>query len=329
MHFHKQLKPYVHNPVDPSEFFHHSIQPFQSGNYSCFPAIYLTVTIQPTDPRAKDPQFDAAREKELEVLWNCETSQLVNANEVPSYANTLRGRFVLALRHEGTAKETWNARFFVQGFRDKFKTFVVHDNSNAQPHSITILTGTAAIFGFRIFSTHVTEAYLQSNDDLVRDVYIKPAAELGISSVKMLKLLKPLYDLADSEYYCGKTLKNHLQENLNTVPSKGDEAFYFKSENSLLDGISAVYFDDILQASTNTFLKAVEQTKSKFKCKDRKYDHRQFAGMEISTTRDGFVIHQNIYASKLKLLPKNPPLSEFHLILQKVMWLTNITPDII
>ena len=40
---------------------------------------------------------------------------------MPKNANILGGRFVLAIKDEGTKDEVWKARFVVQGYRDKLK----------------------------------------------------------------------------------------------------------------------------------------------------------------------------------------------------------------
>jgi len=128
----------------------------------------------------------------------------VNKENVPKDANILGGRFVLSIKDEGTNKEVWKARYVVQGFRDKMKTSLVHDNATARPHSTRILVGLASSFGFRLFSTDVTQAYLQSSENLTRDVYIRPSKEFGLKPDTMLNLLKPLYGLSDSGNYWEK-----------------------------------------------------------------------------------------------------------------------------
>jgi hypothetical protein len=79
--------------------------------------------------------------------------------EVSDNANTLGGRFVLAVKDEGTDKEVWKARFVVQGYRDHLKTSLVHDTATSRQHSYRVLVGLAAIFGFNLFSIDVTQAF--------------------------------------------------------------------------------------------------------------------------------------------------------------------------
>jgi hypothetical protein len=82
------------------------------------------------------------------------------------------GRFVLTIKYSGTSKEIYMARYFVQVFRDKKKTSLVHDASTSKQQSTKLLIGLAAIFGYWIFSTDVTQAFLQSAEPLMRYVYI-------------------------------------------------------------------------------------------------------------------------------------------------------------
>jgi hypothetical protein len=71
--------------------------------------------------------------------------------------------------------------------------------------SSRLLVRLSASFGFSLFSTDVTQAYLESSENLVRDVYIMSTKELLLAPGKMLKLLRPLYGLADSGDYWGRT----------------------------------------------------------------------------------------------------------------------------
>jgi hypothetical protein len=47
-------------------------------------------------------------------------------------------------------------------------------------------------------SITVTQSYFQSAEPLIRDVYIKPSTEFELDASQVLKLLRPLYGLADS-----------------------------------------------------------------------------------------------------------------------------------
>jgi hypothetical protein len=135
--------------------------------------ILITEIIKPGDPRAA--KFDNAKRKEVQGLIDRGTWKVVTKDSVSKDANVLGGRFVLAIKHEGTEKEVWKDRFVVQGYLDHLKTSLVHVTATSQQHSSRLLVGLAASFGFSLFSTDViTQDYLQSSDNLLGDDYVKP-----------------------------------------------------------------------------------------------------------------------------------------------------------
>jgi Reverse transcriptase (RNA-dependent DNA polymerase) len=156
----------------------------------------------PGYPRVE--KFDNAKRKEIQGLIDRGTWKVVTQDSVSNDANILGGRFVLSIKDEGTENEVWKARIVVQGYLDHLKTSLVHDTATSRQHSSRLLVGLAASFGFRLFSTDVTQAYLQSSENILKDVYVKPTKEFVLEPGKILKLRRPLYGLADSGDYWGK-----------------------------------------------------------------------------------------------------------------------------
>lgn len=62
--------------------------------------------------------------KEIEALVKRDTRKLVSKKSLPSDANILNGRFLLARKDEGTDKEVWKALFIVQWHRDRLKNLL-------------------------------------------------------------------------------------------------------------------------------------------------------------------------------------------------------------
>jgi hypothetical protein len=216
--------------------------------------------------------------------------------------NIMGGRFVLTIKDSGTSKEIYKARYVVQVFRDKKENSLVHDAHTSKQQSTKLLIGLAAIFGNRIFPTGVTQAYLQSAEPLMRDVYIKPSAEFELNATQMLKLLRPLYGLADSGDYWGSTLLNHLNEELGMKQTVGDPAMFFKMIDSKLQGMCATYVDDALHAENVVNKEITEKTTKRFKCRYKEMDNVTFAGVEINTGTDWFQLSQRRCISTLDTL---------------------------
>jgi hypothetical protein len=74
----------------------------------------------------------------------------------------------------------------------------------------------------------------------MRDVYIKPSAEFELNANQVLKLLRPLYGFADSGYYWGSTLLNHLKEEVGIKQTVVDPAIFFKMLDNKLQGTHRV-----------------------------------------------------------------------------------------
>lgn len=193
------------------------------------PRILITEVLHPRDPRCALPGFSAAKKSEIEGLIKKGTWSLVLRDEIPNNANILGARFVLTLKDMEKEQPKFKARFVVQGHRDKEKSALVHESTNMRQPSIKILTAIAAIFGFNIWCTDVSQAYLQSGTKLLRDVYIKPTGEFELPPNTLLKLLRPLYGLPDAGDYWHATFARHMQNDLGMTQTFGDLALFFNT----------------------------------------------------------------------------------------------------
>jgi Reverse transcriptase (RNA-dependent DNA polymerase) len=133
--------------------------------------VSLSEPVSNSDPRASSPQFIAAK-REIDGLVDKGTWKVCVKSELPPGANIMGGRFVLSNKDVGTPREVYKARYVVQGFRDRDKPYLVHQPMTARQQPTKLLVAMAAIFGFRIFTHDVQQAYLQSTDKLMRDVYV-------------------------------------------------------------------------------------------------------------------------------------------------------------
>jgi Reverse transcriptase (RNA-dependent DNA polymerase) len=237
-------------------------------------------------------------EREVEGIVDKSTWAVTLSSEVPTSAYILNGRFVVTIKDVGTEKEIYKARYVVKGHRDKEKTSMVHHNTTARQQSTRLLVGLAAIFGFRVCTHDVQQAHLQSAENLLRDVYLKPPAVLNLSSDTMLKLLRPLYGLCDAGDYWARTILDHLTKDVNLVQTVGD--FH---EQSLY-------------------------TSQRFKSRDRDYDNVKFAGVNINKTSKGFEVHQHDYIQKIQPLSAKATFDDYRSLRAKLMWLVNTRSDI-
>lgn len=81
-------------------------------------------------------------------------------------------------------------------------------------------------------------------------MYMKPSKEFWIGPEKLVKIVKPLYDLAESGEYWGKTLRTSLLNKMIMSTSTVNEALYTIFCQEQLNRLCATYVDNILQAGT-------------------------------------------------------------------------------
>lgn len=115
---------------------------------------------------------------------------------------------------------------------------MVYDVPKVKTNSIKILHAIAALFGFRIISSDVRQAYLRCVKKLMRNVLIKPPKELCLKLNQLVQLLNVLHAPDGSSIYRGLTLKVHIAENVRIQTAISDADL----TSSALDQVHLVYF---------------------------------------------------------------------------------------
>lgn len=291
------------------------------------PGVFVTETLHPADPRERSGMFDQAKALELAGLAERGTYEIVFKEDFPENANILGGRFVHAIKNLNTEEEVHKARFVVQGHTD-LKNLLVHHSTNLRQNSIRVLVAIAAIFGFGLWSQDVSQAYLQSADKLMRDVYVKPTKEFHLASNQLLKILKPLYGISDSGDYWHSTFSNHLIHDLRMTTCTGDLYLFFKVVDGKLRGMTGAYVDDTIGTGDRVFEEESEMTGERFQSKASEMDRFQFAGIQIEQFEGGYLMHQERIARKISMLSRQFTYREFRSKRHELAWLTHTRPDI-
>eukprot|EP00173_Palmaria_palmata_P003801 Plantae.Rhodophyta-Palmaria_palmata.ctg414.p1 GENE.Plantae.Rhodophyta-Palmaria_palmata.ctg414~~Plantae.Rhodophyta-Palmaria_palmata.ctg414.p1 ORF type:complete len:240 (+),score=24.17 Plantae.Rhodophyta-Palmaria_palmata.ctg414:3659-4378(+) len=201
---------------------------------------FITVSIPNNDPRAFSKKLDEARKKELRGLIQRGSFKVILREELSPGTKAMRGRFVLVIKNKDTDEEVYKARWVVQGFRDPMKQFLVHNSSNLRQEPARLLLSMASILRFRVWTVDISQAYLQSASENMRDIFLEPPKEMELSSDELLKLMLPLYGLADSGDRWHPTLYHRHFSDLRMEKLDTEPSFYFRSIADILVGLSGV-----------------------------------------------------------------------------------------
>jgi hypothetical protein len=318
-----QVKPAFISP-DPHDL--------STENLSKTAPILFTEVIKSGDPRAA--MFDQAKRDEIMGLIERGTFKLIQRKDAGPHPTIVPGRFVLAIKTaDGSASgnsgsEILKARFVLGGHRDRDKFKLVHNSTTLKQSSIRIITALASILGFRMWSTDIKQAYLQSAEDLKREIYVRPDV-MKLPPDELLQVVKPLYGLADSGDYWHETLTAHHTTKLLMEQSTGDFSFFFRKKDKELYGMSGTHVDDIFQAGKDCFRRSVLKcTADVFDSKPPEEDKFVFTGLEIDASSTDRTISQDGYIKRLKFLSNGCTFSDFRSMRARLSWTTHTRPDI-
>jgi hypothetical protein len=254
--------------------------------------------------------------------------EIVDKETIPKDAKILNGRFVLTIKNANSDDEICKARYVVQGHKDREKSLLEHNSTTVRQSSTRLIMTLAATFGFRIWSQDLKQAYLQSSDNLMRQVFLRPSKEFELPPGKLLKLQKPLYGLADSGDYWYNTMSKHINDDIGMKSTTGDMSFFYKNIGNNLVGLTGTYVDDSLLAGNLEFEKVTKTAMDKFESRDREMDNTKFSGVNITTTDEGFDLDQNDYIARIKLLSIDCNFTDFRSKRAQLSWITHTRPEI-
>eukprot|EP00171_Calliarthron_tuberculosum_P022791 IDg22791t1 len=315
------------------QIIHNATKQFRSSNRTMRQkqkplSVHITEIVRPKDPRAWTQEVRDAKQAELKNLAKRGTWKIVSTEEVPPNSNILTGMFVISIKNCETDNPVFKARYVIHGHKDREKEELVHSSTTVQQSSTRLIVSLAAMFGFRLWSQDISQAYLQSASKLLRDVYLRPGQEFDIPAGHILKLLRPLYGLADSGDYWNVTFSNHLLSDLEMKRAASDLSLFFKTAGYQLRGLTGTYVDDTLSAGDPQFFDLTALTGKKFDAKDREVDRTRFAGVYIEKLAKGFKMHQQSYIDRIKPLPPDSDFKSLRAARAQLAWLIHTRPDI-
>jgi hypothetical protein len=159
-------------------------------------------------------------------------------------------------------------------------------------------------------------------------VYVRPDPDvIRLGKNELLKVLQPLYGLADAGDYWSRTLTRfHLTE-LSMERATGDFALFFRGIADPLVGISTTCVGDILQAGTKVFRRdALAALHKNFDTKPAENPPLTFAGIHIRTK--AHAIGQTAYIDRQQKLPQSASFVYFRSQGAKMAWICHTRPEL-
>lgn len=293
--------------------------------------VMLTEVLDPDDPRSRSMEMSKAIKKEVNGLMERGTFRILKRMNIPKDANVIPCKFVLAIKSDVDEKLTYKARFVAGGHRDRRKDFLVHSSQTVQPWSTRLLLSLSEMYDFELWVADVRQAYLQTEEPLGRDVFIRNVPpEFNLKPDEAIQLVKPLYGLSESGDLWHATLDRHHRKELRMHPLASDQALFTEHTDGTLSGLSALYVDDLLRAGTNAFRERCRATAKKFDTTEKDSVPFEFTGFNIERLQDGrLAVSQNRYLRKLEELPEDADFHAFRSMRMRLAWLANSRPDVL
>jgi hypothetical protein len=219
-------------------------------------------------------QFKESRQKEIDGLLEKGVFATVPLSTVPNGIRIFNSRFVDEVKNAGTSTAFEKSRLVVQAYNDTEKELVLTQSPTIQRVSqrlILALTATLIGSGKNLYLRDISQAYVQSDTELCRDLYIKPPIELEIAHNMVLKVIKPLYGIPEAGNHWFNTYHTHHIKELQMSQSTYDPCLLYTNTNTSTTagfGVVGLQTDDTLFLGDDVFANA-EQDKLKFQAKPR------------------------------------------------------------
>ena len=191
------------------------------------------------------------------------------------------------------------ARLTVRGDQEDSDQFR-KDSPTIRKSNIKVLLSIAAMNGWKIKSSDVTAAFLQSVP-IERDVYVLPPKERRVPGM-LWKLKKPCYGLADASRGFYLSFSGEVKD-LGCSGSHLDPAmFILKEEDDKVHGMMVSHVDDVLHAGDDVFETSVmKPLKETFQFGSEDQLEFRYVGMKIEQTSDAIVVDYVHYINNLEV----------------------------
>ena len=255
--------------------------------------------------------FSKSRMTELKGLKERNTFDVVRSDDVPKGARIYGSRWVDTLKSMDDGSHVAKSRLVAQNYRDKGASSIATKSPTISRMGQRVAMATSAFFPEHIsYVRDISQAYLQSESNLERKIFLRPPLEMNLDPDAVLVVLKPLYGVPESGLHWFVTYHAHHKQRLSMKSTKGDPCLLYRHSATETDGITALQVDDSYGHGTKEFLEEEERESKRFKCKPRKIlkvgETTSFNGSQITVETNRVHLLRQMDKLRKVAKPKNP-----------------------
>ena len=256
----------------------------------------------PTEATKGDP-FIVEKRQELNKWKEYDVYEELDVNQIEEIENLNPISVTWNLKEKDGKKK---ARLVARGYQEEALNPTETVSPTCRKESLRILLSITASKKWTIKSIDVTSAFLQGKE-IERDVYLIPPKEHGKKDT-IWKLKKCVYGLSDAAKIWYTTVKEQIEAaNIQKCPY--DEAFFYWSERSGIDGTMTVHVDDFIYSGTNKFETILTNSLlDKLQIGTHFQESFTYLGLEVEQVKEtkAISISQHKYIDNLKQIELSP-----------------------
>jgi hypothetical protein len=210
-----------------------------------------------------DNTYVSSRKAEIQGLLEKGVFKIISKSDVPQGTRIFNSRFVDTTKNSGTSAAFAKSRLVVQAYNDGEKKLVLTQSPTIQRISQRLILCIAAIKNNPLYLRDISQAYVQSATELIRNFYINPpeelAEQLNLTRNHILRVVKPLYGVPEAGAHWFETYQKHHLNKLGMGQSTYDPCLLLSFEPF---GVVGLQTDDTLFTADDAFAE-LERTQLK------------------------------------------------------------------
>jgi hypothetical protein len=181
--------------------------------------------------------FENSRRKEINDLLKKRVFKLIIIENVSRDVRIFNFRFVDEIKHSRTSDVYGKFRLMIQAYNDQDKTLILTQSFTIQRMSQRIILALAAIIKHNLYLRDIIQTYVQSKIFLNRAFFIRSFSELDLSKNSILRVVKPLYNVLETETHWFNTYQKHHKKKLSMIESTFDSCLLHISQIEFIEFI--------------------------------------------------------------------------------------------